>query len=91
MADVVALGCIVCRKLGHGATPAEFHHIRRGMGLMRAPHKKGIPLCPPHHRTGGHGVAIHAGIKTWEENFGLELDFLEQTELELIEYRGGFV
>lgn len=91
MADVVALGCIVCRRLGFGASPAEFHHLRTGAGLMRSPHKRGIPLCPAHHRTGGFGVAYHAGAKTWEANFGTELELLEQTELELIEYRGGFV
>ncbi|MGU7801363.1 Ref family recombination enhancement nuclease, partial [Escherichia coli] len=24
--DVASLGCVVCRNLGYGATPAEVHH-----------------------------------------------------------------
>ena len=57
--DVASLGCVVCRNLGYGATPAEVHHIRKGQGIaQRADHKKTLPLCPPHHRTGGHGITF---------------------------------
>ncbi|MEN9885446.1 MAG: Recombination enhancement, RecA-dependent nuclease [Pseudomonadota bacterium] len=35
MGRVAALGCIVCRKLGLGATAAEVHHLR-GNGWGRA-------------------------------------------------------
>ena len=30
IARVVAAGCIVCRNLGYGETPAEAHHIGSG-------------------------------------------------------------
>jgi hypothetical protein len=81
---VAALGCVVCRNLGYGPSPAEIHHIRTGQGMaIRASHKHALPLCPPHHRTGGHGVAIHAGQKTWEENHGTELELLAQVAREV--------
>lgn len=81
---VASLGCIVCRNLGHGETPAHVHHIRTGKGMgQRASNYETIPLCPTHHQNGGHGVAIHAGQKTWEANFGTELELLEQVKMEL--------
>lgn len=70
---VAELGCIICRM------PAEIHHLRTGMGLgMRNDYKNAIPLCPIHHRTGGHGVAYHAGRLAFEENFGSETELLEK-------------
>lgn len=80
MGDIAQLGCVVCRNLGYGETPAEVHHIRTGQGKMRAKDEDSIPLCPPHHRTGGYGVAYHAGARKWQENFGSELVLLEQTK-----------
>lgn len=81
MSKVAALGCIACRNKGFYGTPAEIHHIRAGVGMgQRSGHKKSIPLCTPHHRTGGFGVAIHAGQKTWEAEYGTELELLEQVE-----------
>ena len=60
--------------------PAEVHHILTGVGMgQRASNYETIPLCPRHHRTGGHGIAIHAGKRTWEKNFGYELDHLAAT------------
>lgn len=74
------LGCIVCRNLGYGKTPAEIHHVREDQGLsQRASHFLAIPLCAPHHRTGGHGVALHAGQEAFERLYGAELDLLAQT------------
>jgi hypothetical protein len=68
---VAELGCIICRM------PAEIHHLRTGAGLgMKS--KDVIPLCPHHHRNGGHGVAIHAGRLAFEANFGTELELLEK-------------
>jgi PHP family Zn ribbon phosphoesterase len=79
MDRVAALGCVVCHNLGMGKTPATLHHPRRGAGMgKRASHFDVIPLCPMHHQNGGHGVAIHAGQKTWEKNFGTETELLEQ-------------
>ena len=74
------LGCILCRHLGYGETPAELHHIRKyGSKRDNAPV---IPLCPEHHRgnTGVHGL----GKKGFEKHYGLtENDLLTLTEREL--------
>lgn len=35
----------------------------------------------------GYGVAIHAGQKKWEENYGTETELLEQTQQEVEELR----
>ena len=84
VARVVGLGCIVCRNLGYGASPAEYHHIREGQGAaQRAGNFLGIPLCDKHHRLGGRGVAFHAGQKSFEAIYGSELDLLNQTIGEL--------
>lgn len=80
---VQALGCIVCRNTFGLATPAEIHHIRTGYGVsQRAPHHETLPLCPRHHRTGGPGVAFHAGPEQWQSKFGDEIALLEQTRRE---------
>lgn len=74
MDRVAQLPCMVC-----GTHPVELHHPRRGMGMaMRASNLDVIPLCAAHHRTGGFGVALHAGQKTWESIFGTESELLER-------------
>ena len=74
------LGCIVCQKLGHEYSAPHIHHIRHGAGMGRKNHySMCIPLCPTHHQHGGHGVALHAGQKTFEENFGTEEELLAET------------
>lgn len=85
---VAQLGCIVCNNLMMGRTPAEIHHLRDGQGVsQRSNHFRVIPLCPTHHRTGGYGVAFHAGEKAFEEKYGTELELLEQVNslLELLD------
>lgn len=66
------LGCILCRHLGYGETPAEIHHIRRFGG--KRDNAPVIPLCTEHHRgnTGVHGL----GHKGFEKRYGI-------TEMEL--------
>ncbi|MDK9585433.1 Ref family recombination enhancement nuclease [Lelliottia wanjuensis] len=84
LSRVAALGCIVCRNLNLGETPAEIHHCSKGTGLsVRADNFHVIPLCHIHHRAGGHGVAIHAGRKTWEAHYGTEGELLEQVRAEI--------
>jgi len=79
MAQVAALGCIVCRNNGYGLSPAQLHHPRHGKGMsQRGSNMDVIPLCPTHHQHGGYGVAIHSGQKTWEDRFGTEMKLLEQ-------------
>lgn len=73
LSRLVELGCVICGR------QAEVHHILTGVGMgQRASNYDALPICPDHHRNGGHGVAIHAGKRTWEENYGRELELLEQ-------------
>ena len=80
---VVSLGCIVCINSFGFESPAEAHHINNNTMGKRASNYEVIPLCCLHHRLGGHGVAVHAGRKTWESNFGTEKELLKQV-LEMI-------
>lgn len=84
MGRVAALGCIVCRNLGFGPTPAELHHPRFLAGAgQKADDKDVIGLCAQHHRLGGYGVAYHAGPEEWERRYGTEEELLEQTRREV--------
>ncbi len=78
LARVASLPCSVC-----GVRGVECHHPRGhefGTGQsMKASDYFAIPLCPKHHRTGGLGVAFHAGKKSWQENFGSQMDHLLKT------------
>lgn len=77
--ELVKIGCIVCLlEYGRYVKP-EIHHIRR-MGGHRD-HKKTIPLCPEHHRTGNNGVARHAGLQEWELRHGSEKELLRQVNI----------
>ncbi len=80
LSRLAEIGCIVCIRMGYGQSPAEIHHVRHGQGgSQRSKHIGGtLPLCPKHHRTGGHGVALHAGQKTWEGMYGTEADLLAE-------------
>jgi len=64
---VARLGCILCRYLNLGETPAEIHHIRRYGG--KRDFAPVIGLCPEHHRgnTGVHGL----GRKGFEKKYGI--------------------
>ena len=78
-------GCIVCNLSGYGHSPCEIHHIRTGAGLAQKSHwSKAIGLCPTHHRTGGYGVAIHAGIEGFESAIGMSEVELLNKQLELL-------
>ena len=74
-------GRLSCAARGCMNYPVELHHPRRGAGMgRRASHFDVIPLCPGHHRTGGFGVAIHGGQKTWEAKFGTEAELTKKTQ-----------
>lgn len=73
---VAQLSCSVCP-----AMPVEVHHPRHGAGMgRRSSHYDTFPLCTTHHRSGGFGVAIHAGQKTWEAKFGTEAEHTLKTQ-----------
>ena len=66
-----------------GYWPVEVHH-RTGAGMaLKAEDYETMPLCHRHHRTGGFGVAIHAGQKTWEKTYGRQDDFIKETRDEV--------
>ena len=69
LSRLAEIGCVVCKR------PAEIHHLRRGVGLAQRGTDV-IPLCPEHHRTGGHGVAYHAGKEAFEKAHGTEDELL---------------
>ena len=75
--SVIAFGCVVCRRLGHGYVAAVPHHMRHGVGTsQRNDDWHMFGLCPRHHTDGGHGFAIHAGQETWEKLYGTETELL---------------
>ena len=75
--SLVDLGCVLCRHLSYGETPAEIHHIRRFGG--KRDNCKVIPLCTEHHRgkTGVHGL----GHKGFEKHYGItEMELWDSSE-----------
>ena len=80
MDKVQQLGCIVCANLGFPDVPAEIHHTR-GKTVKDA-HLYVIPLCPSHHRYGGHTEPIsrHPYKKRFEDAYGTEAELLEQVQ-----------
>lgn len=63
------LGCMACRLLGYGDTPAQLHHVREGQGMaQRASDWLVIPLCREHHqgKNGIHGHGFEAMNKLTE-------------------------
>jgi hypothetical protein len=90
LSDVASLGCIVCRNLEYGETPAEIHHIRVGTGMaQRASHFDVIPLCPRHHRLGSE--AYHSAPANWEARFGQQTDLVQQTHNDVQNFRSMIV
>lgn len=80
MGKVAELGCIVCINAGIHSSPCEVHHVRCFAGAgQRSSDFQTVGLCAPHHRLGGSGVAIHAGIQSFERNHGAERELLAQT------------
>lgn len=76
---VKALGCVICRNLDLGETPADAHHIYdtadRDDFLV-------IPLCREHHQgaTGFHGMGERAFNRVYSTS---ETKLLAQTIKEL--------
>ena len=79
ISKVVESCCIACRLNGIDDSQAEAHHIGNGTMGKKASNFEVIALCPIHHRSGGHGVAVHAGRKAFEAVFGTEQELLEMT------------
>lgn len=77
--QIVSIGCIVCRRNGIW-TPASIHHVRKIRTSKVRNKAPRLPICPIHHQWGGYGVALHAGEKKFEENFGSIDGMLDEVE-----------
>ena len=55
------------------------HKTGAGMGIKSSDFDS-FPLCANHHVFGGYRIAIHAGVKAWEERYGTQDYFIEQTK-----------
>lgn len=72
------LGCVIC------GGEANAHHKSRGAGMgLRSSDYDTFPLCHGHHQNGGLGVAIHAGLETWEKEHGTETEWIAETRVRL--------
>ena len=84
MAQVAALGCVICRQEMGVYSPASVHHVAEGSG-----HRSDwatVGLCHEHHQgaTGLHGMGTKAFIRRYrpfgDSEFGLLV-----AEIELIQ------
>lgn len=88
---VASLGCVVCRNLGYGPSPAQLHHIRAGQGVgQRAKHTEVLPLCPRHHLA-TYPTGFHANPRSWQLEYGAEMELLKQTKSDLDHLTQAFV
>lgn len=81
---VARLGCILCRQLGYGETPAALHHPRFSEGIgQRASNFLVIPLCHEHHQgaSGLHGL----GTREFERRYKLSEPVLLALTIEALE------
>lgn len=90
LSDAASLGCLICRSMGYGDTPAELHHPRSGQGMsQRSSNLDVIPLCAAHHRGIMHPAvpSIHLDKVKFERLFGSEAELVECTRREVAELR----
>lgn len=73
---VRALGCVVCVRLGWGATPASLHHIAEGSSIRS--NFAVAPLCPEHHtgESGFHTLKEEAFCALYHVPWGNEYGLL---------------
>jgi hypothetical protein len=78
---VAGLGCIVT-----GVMPATIHHIHGGsvaeLGIQKGMGQKPndwlvIPVCYDLH-VGRQGIDSGVGVRTWEKQYGRQVDFLDE-------------
>ena len=78
---ITRYGCVVCRLLGYGYTPALPHHLLRGD--RRIGHLSTIPLCDPGHHQNppkeSGKIARHPNKARFEQAYGKEADLLTLT------------
>ena len=77
---VADLGCVVCRNMGLGKTPAQLHHP---YGRKGAKDNVVLPVCFSHHQAGVNNalfVSRHPYKAEWVRRYGTEADLLKQVE-----------
>ena len=78
-AQIVALGCIVCRR--HGIyTKAILHHVRKLRTSKKRKLAPVIPLCNAHHKGYGWGISLHDGEKEFERRYGTVDSMLDEVQ-----------
>jgi hypothetical protein len=81
LAQIRALGCVVCRRFVREDSPVELHHVAEGSGL-RDDYAQ-VPLCREHHQgaAGLHGMGTKAFIRLYrppgDSEYGLLVWTLE--------------
>jgi hypothetical protein len=76
---VAELGCYLCQQLGYGATPAQVHHLREGVGMgQKQDAWLTVPLCDAHHANSSPD-GIHGQRKVWRLKSLDEMDALSWT------------
>lgn len=86
LANVV--GCIACRIDGIVNHHVSIHHVdgRTKPGA----HKRVLPLCAPHHQTGGEAApSIHPWKRRFEAKYGTQEALMSMCD-EILE-RGGHI
>lgn len=79
LAKVRKLPCVACEMEDWDNYETVPHH-KTGAGMgCKAHDDESFPLCTPHHTSGGLGIAIHAGVETWEAKYKTEDEFILQT------------
>lgn len=74
---IASIGCIACLKDGDANPVVSIHHIdgRTKPGA----HMKVLPLCGPHHQTGGEWApAIHPWKARFEAKYGTQAELLAE-------------
>jgi hypothetical protein len=82
MGRVAELACCIANQ--HCRGHVEVHHLTGGKSQnQKNSDFETIPLCLAHHKEGGHGVALHAGVETWEAIHGTQDFHLQVTRIVL--------
>ena len=75
-------GCVACKKDGVYNNYVSIHHIDGR--TKKGAHRRVLPLCGPHHQTGGEDApAIHPFKRRFEDKYGKQMDLLREMMIEL--------
>lgn len=82
MGRVAELACCIANQDCRGRI--EVHHLTGGKSQnQKNSDFETIPLCQAHHKEGRNGIALHAGVETWEGLYGTQEYHLQVTRIVL--------